>query len=504
MKKDQFFHNLTELDDHLLEQYFAMDKKLARKHSSKKRAWRLVAIAACMAILVCALVPVGMLAHPAGRAVLSGDSEALTEQLNKIEGFAAWQEMTAEKLEQSLPEGLYELLQTTPIVNVLTQSQFSGLAAQETFEEQENYHLYFVSNGDGTCALKYITTNAASQEDFTIEIPETSPAGDRVVAIDLQQPSYQSQSQHASFPYVLTAATMESLKQTAQENNISLFDLGKLQAYYLKISFTALDAATAQELLGAYPIAEYGDIYVFDQNANQGERDKIYAYLTEYCGWNQEAYAQSVAEIIKLAKQSGSREKAELCLTVLRHAELRKAVSLTIPASVTSISGATWSALQGLETVTVAQGNPMLRMVDGCLIHTATGTLKLYLREDGKFPESVDIRILDSNAFALCTLQPNADGSAELYIPEGVTEIRKDCFTEISFGAGWSGDVYLPESLQTFGGQAQGNFELIYHYPGTMEEWERRVTFTDINQKSYIYLVTTDSNAPIRYVFMED
>ena len=504
MKHQNFIRGVGEMDDRILERYHAIDTRLARKHASKARMLRAVAIAACMAILVCALVPVGMLAHPAGRAVLSGDSEALTEQLNKIEGFAAWQEMTAEKLEQSLPEGLYELLQTTPIMDVLTQSQFSGLAAQETFEEQENYHLYFVSNGDGTCALKYITTNAASQEIFTIEIPETSPAGDRVVAIDLQQFSYNSVSQHDDFPYVLTAATMESLKQTAQENNISWFDLGKLQAYYLKISLTALDAATAQELLGAYPIAEYGDIYVFDQNATQGEQDKIYAYLTEYCGWNQEAYAQSVAEIIKLAKQSGSREKAELCLTALRNTDLRKAVSLTIPATVTSISGATWTALQGLEAVTVAQGNPMLRMVDGCLIHTATGTLKLYLREDGTFPENADIRVLDSYAFALCTLQPDADGKISLRIPEGVTEIRKECFTGITLGAGWSGNVYLPESLQTFGGQAQGNFELIYHYPGAMEEWESRVTFTDINLKSYINLVTTDSNEPIRYVFMKD
>ena len=155
MKKDQFFHNLTELDDHLLEQYFAMDKKLARKHSSKKRAWCLVAIAACMAILVCALVPVGMLAHPAGRAVLSGDSEALTEQLNKIEGFAAWQEMTAEKLEQSLPEGLYELLQTTPIMDVLTQSQYPDYAMKNaTFApysaaKQAELLVYYLDDPNG-------------------------------------------------------------------------------------------------------------------------------------------------------------------------------------------------------------------------------------------------------------------------------------------------------------------------------------------------------------------
>ena len=85
MKRKQLFAELTELEDQLLEQYFTMDQELARKHTRKRIGVRVLAVAACMAILLCACVPVGMLAHPAGRAVLKGDSEALTEQLNKID-----------------------------------------------------------------------------------------------------------------------------------------------------------------------------------------------------------------------------------------------------------------------------------------------------------------------------------------------------------------------------------------------------------------------------------
>ena len=129
MKKEQLFDTLTELDDQLLEQYFSMDEKLARKHTRRRIAMRVLAVAACVVLLLGVSLPVGfMVAHPAGKAIAAGDSAALTEQLNRIEGFKAWQERTAERLEQSLPEPVWELLQTTPIMDVLTQSQYPDYA----------------------------------------------------------------------------------------------------------------------------------------------------------------------------------------------------------------------------------------------------------------------------------------------------------------------------------------------------------------------------------------
>lgn len=128
MKKERFFRLLGELDDRILEQYRQMDATLSHKALRKKRALRALIIAACLALLIGACVPVGMLAHPAGRAILRGDSEALTEQLNRIDGFKPWQEITAEKLEQSLSPKAWESLQKIPVINVLTQSQYPDYA----------------------------------------------------------------------------------------------------------------------------------------------------------------------------------------------------------------------------------------------------------------------------------------------------------------------------------------------------------------------------------------
>ena len=114
MKKERFFRLLGDLDDAILDKYRQMDAQLSRKAHQKKRMLRILAVAACLVLLIGACVPVGMLAHPAGRAILKGDSEALTEQLNRIEGFKPWQEQTAERLEQSLSAGLWASLQNTP------------------------------------------------------------------------------------------------------------------------------------------------------------------------------------------------------------------------------------------------------------------------------------------------------------------------------------------------------------------------------------------------------
>ncbi len=61
MKKEQFFRLLGDLDDGILEQYRQMDAQLSQKMLRKKRAMRAIIIAACLALLIGACVPVGMM-----------------------------------------------------------------------------------------------------------------------------------------------------------------------------------------------------------------------------------------------------------------------------------------------------------------------------------------------------------------------------------------------------------------------------------------------------------
>ena len=68
----------------------------------------------------------------------------------------------------------------------------------------------------------------------------------------------------------------------ALENGISEFDYSKLTAYYLKLSLEGLSERGRAELIDAFPIVEKMDVYVFDQNASETEKNKIEGYIKTY------------------------------------------------------------------------------------------------------------------------------------------------------------------------------------------------------------------------------
>ena len=69
----------------------------------------------------------------------------------------------------------------------------------------------------------------------------------------------------------------------ALENGISDFDYKKLTAYYLKLSLDGLSDRGAAELRETFPIVDKMDVYVFDQNASETEKNKIEGYIKTYC-----------------------------------------------------------------------------------------------------------------------------------------------------------------------------------------------------------------------------
>ena len=179
MKKERFFRLLGDLDDHILDKYREMDVQLSHKALRKKRALRVLIIAACLALLIGACVPVGMLAHPAGRAILRGDSEALTEQLNRIDGFKSWQEITAEKLEQSLSPKAWESLQKTPVINVLTQSQYPDYAFKSmqygAYLDEPEYLTYGFADSVGDYFPDRVDIDVYGEEYQDVNAPSNCP-----------------------------------------------------------------------------------------------------------------------------------------------------------------------------------------------------------------------------------------------------------------------------------------------------------------------------------------
>ena len=157
MTNERLFRAIGQLDDRILERYHTIDQRLLRKTQRKRAGVRVLAIAACVAMLLGVCLPIAALSHPIGRAILQGDSEALTLQLLKLEGFAPWQERVSERLEKQLPDGMWELLQTTPLLDVLTQSQYPAYACKgmefEAYLQEPVYMIYEIDDSEGVLGV---------------------------------------------------------------------------------------------------------------------------------------------------------------------------------------------------------------------------------------------------------------------------------------------------------------------------------------------------------------
>ncbi len=396
---------------------------------------------------------------------------------------------------------------------------FKDLKIEDSFADGKPYHLYFLSNGDGTCALKYVTVNPENEQDFVLEIPETSPAGDTVTSVDIVQDASAAFGKDPSvqnFPWVLSEASYQAICQTAQANNIPDFDYNKMRAYFYEISIEGMDdEADKEQRIDVYPIAKYGKVYVFTRNASKTEIAKIHGYMTEYAEWDDAKYQKNVDEVMALAKQSESLEEAELCLTAFRNVSLSQIVGISIPKTVTKINNVLWANANNLKSVTVAEDNPTIKMIYGCLVDTENDTLMLYLREDGNVPPQAGIQIVDTNAFChLYMPLPEGDMNArlDLYIPGGVTELRSDCFKGITTESEVTLNIHLPASLRKVGKMSDSylnhnngtwqRYSYMYHYDGTRQEWETGITFEPSGKEEvYIYLWTSDDTYFRKFVF---
>ncbi|MBR5602029.1 MAG: hypothetical protein IKW24_05310, partial [Clostridia bacterium] len=107
MKKEQFFSLIGELDDRFLERYRQMDMRLSYKAVRKKRTLRVLAVAACLCLLIGACVPVGI-----WLVKQSGNDPSVPPPTICLQGLAeleTMREMIACKDEQVLNEYLHNI-----------------------------------------------------------------------------------------------------------------------------------------------------------------------------------------------------------------------------------------------------------------------------------------------------------------------------------------------------------------------------------------------------------
>lgn len=164
MNKEQFFEAIGEIDDRILEKFRVMDLRLAQKRATKRRAWRRLAVAACIALCFAGLVPVGMWAMVTLPLIFTPQEyppsmPELSIEVRSMQEFEKMREMIDCEDEQALEEylqglGGYAVDSRQDLID------FVALA--------ESMPCAWIIDGEVTYMSRVISTTVASNEPYDL------------------------------------------------------------------------------------------------------------------------------------------------------------------------------------------------------------------------------------------------------------------------------------------------------------------------------------------------
>ena len=176
-----------------------------------------------------------------------------------------------------------------------------------TFDENTPYVISYTSNGDGTCYVSAILTNSSYIQDFELNIPETSPDGDRVTAVQC------APFLNGAIPQIIAAEDFEKIDQAlqalVQKGELDEFYYKKATTYFTRRSLNDAQTPNAQkELLEKYPVTSVTDIYTYAIDSSLSE-DQFILECLEKISYTQEQLSADSAHLYQLVNSSGSTEK---------------------------------------------------------------------------------------------------------------------------------------------------------------------------------------------------
>jgi hypothetical protein len=212
----------------------------------------------------------------------------------------------------------------------------------EEFKEGEHYHIYFTSNGDGTCYISDITTNPNNLEHYTLVIPDSSPRGDVVTKIDIQP--FAPLDAPKNVPEIIGEAYFNELLTTLQSKVVTQqdeFDYQKFLSYYRRYDIgEATSEASRNRMIEKYPLCQTMILYAWE---GTGEEDKVWAseYLSKQAGFDMKEKLRIYAEMAKptLENERLNAEKIYQLLGPLYYRGAEKMVKINVPSSVEEVVG---------------------------------------------------------------------------------------------------------------------------------------------------------------------
>ena len=223
----------------------------------------------------------------------------------------------------------------------------------------EPYHIYYVSNGDGTCYVSDITTNPDNTQDYTLVIPDKSPEGDVVTAISLKASISHSMELPQNLPYMMTENTYKALISVMIENSTDSKDdshrISRFKAFYERLDPSQpLRGKTEQTMLAEYPLLQYTALYKLDDTASLEDVDFLSGVLTQYApSWAQEFEKTGYSELITLAKDHLEGDEYYAALYFIWYRNADHMTKIELPETIVEIENWTFYNCGSLNAVTI-------------------------------------------------------------------------------------------------------------------------------------------------------
>ena len=206
-------------------------------------------------------------------------------------------------------------------------------------DEDVPYVIEYTSNGDGTCSAASIKFNSSYRKEYVLEIPEESPMGDKVVAIDWGE-AFDDVSH--SVPKYIVSDVFEAIEEKIEDGDYkSEFLVKKMKSYYVyQDPDSQPDESIKEEILKMFPVTQHMPIYVLDSSTSGEEKAELVRLFDEFYDINIEF--KEYSEFCAKLKEKGlsDEEIAELYEDepIPQHGNYSTyATSVCIPSTISSI-----------------------------------------------------------------------------------------------------------------------------------------------------------------------
>ena len=176
--------------------------------------------------------------------------------------------------------------------------------------DQLAYELKFTSNGDGTCYVSEIITYPEYDAEFTLVIPEKSPAGDTVTELRCEAFAY-------CIPLMLLEKDFEEIYNAATEKHA--FYAEEISSKYSYFTLEGKSVAAQEQMLEFYPLVSLINYYHFRHILEPENLDLLsmfLKYMYEYGGYSAMDLKEDYENLRKLVEESNAENKEEILATL--------------------------------------------------------------------------------------------------------------------------------------------------------------------------------------------